>query len=298
MHIIRAEELTDPQPLGSGNYGEVTKARYGGMVVAVKSPVAPASSAGSPTATKVKAKCPNQQCPNKNNTQLRELALTVSLPPHPNVMDILGVVIDEDKLRIVMRLVDGSVLDILRKQPELRQDVLWVKALLVDTLSGLSHLHLHKILHRDMGWRNVLMEALRARISDFGLSRDLHDESQYLMLSDDAVPVQSLAPESLNPQRHEFLPASDMWMFGIMLFELLVGVAPFGDKNYGEMCLLADKQQLRLPMAQWPKEGPMAQADWQKVRRAGGSAGQGLLCVGCGLFNATGALLLLLWFCG
>jgi serine/threonine protein kinase len=272
MHIIRADELTDQKLLGSGNYGEVTKGRYGDMDVAIKSPVVVASSSGSPTlagaagpSRTAKAKCTNQQCPNKNNTQMRELAVIVSVPPHPNVMPILGAVVDEDKLRIIMRLVDGSVDDILQKQPALSKDVVWVKALLMDTVSGLVHLHLHKIIHRDMGWRNVLMDAMRARISDFGLSRDLRDESQYLMLSNDAVAWQSLAPESLNPQQHEFLPASDVWMFGVMLFELLVGTAPFGDKNYGEMCVLADKQQLRLPMTKWPKHCPMAQADWQKV---------------------------------
>jgi serine/threonine-protein kinase len=92
---------------------------------------------------------------------------------------------------------------------------------------GLSAAHKEGVLHRDFKSGNVMIcpsesEGPRAVITDFGLARLAHGEWQ---LSEDAATPAYVAPEQL--ERGEQGAATDVYAFGIVIYEMVTGALPF-----------------------------------------------------------------------
>ena len=83
-----------------------------------------------------------------------------------------------------------------------------------------------KLFHRDIAARNVLVSNRQCvKLADFGLSRWIEDNSYY-KASRGKLPIKWMSPESINFRR--FTAASDVWMFGVCVWEILMlGVKPF-----------------------------------------------------------------------
>ena len=80
-----------------------------------------------------------------------------------------------------------------------------------------------KIIHRDLATRNVLVDERKClKLADFGLSRMTDYDEIYVRSSKGRLPWKWLAIESLASK--EFTSASDVWSFGITLWE----IATFG----------------------------------------------------------------------
>lgn len=64
------------------------------------------------------------------------------------------------------------------------------------------------------------------KISDFGLTRDVYEDDNYLKRTKGRVPVKWMALESLSD--HIYTSKSDVWSFGILLWELVtLGASPY-----------------------------------------------------------------------
>ena len=115
-------------------------------------------------------------------------------------------------------------IDELRKAVSLCKLVSRLLLIAVHMAKGVAHLHTHGIVHRDIALRNFLVSREnRVLICDFGLSRDVNPESgAYVALdSHNAMPVRWMSPESLLAQKSTV--QSDVWMFGVALWELFSG---------------------------------------------------------------------------
>jgi len=96
--------------------------------------------------------------------------------------------------------------------------------------SGMLHLALEGVVHRDLAARNVLLtETFVAKISDFGLSRQLVDGAESVQKTQTAEgPLKWMAPESI---LHQFYSEkTDVWAFGITMIEILTRTVPYPEE--------------------------------------------------------------------
>lgn len=91
---------------------------------------------------------------------------------------------------------------------------------------GLRYLHAHQIVHRDLKSANVMLDNMMLpKIGDFGLGRLVPADSASSPVTQAAGTVQWMAPEQLFTQEYG-LPV-DVYAYGMVLYEMLVGKYPF-----------------------------------------------------------------------
>ncbi|XP_047133293.1 angiopoietin-1 receptor-like isoform X2 [Hydra vulgaris] len=93
--------------------------------------------------------------------------------------------------------------------------------------SGMEYLSCIKLVHRDLAARNILVGAEKnVKISDFGLTRKVNDELNYMSTKNRRLPVKWMSVEAIFDQM--FTSFSDVWAYGVVLFEIVtLGGTPF-----------------------------------------------------------------------
>jgi len=192
----------------------------------------------------------------------KEAFLLKELSPHPNIVQFLGLSITSSStsspikeenqerkgsklqlnkfsIKIVTEFIgEGSLHQFMRthfrfqslNEYPLNLSYTHIIELAKGITAGMDHLHKNKIVHRDLAARNILIQTsnrpqqtssmelvkMTVKISDFGLSvqskRNIH------------IPIRWAAPEVLRNPFHAS-QQSDVWAFGITLFELCVACA-------------------------------------------------------------------------
>ena len=180
----------------------------------------------------------------------REAALMQTLPPHPNVIGFVGLLLEP--LGIVTQLAEeGSAADLLRRMHS-GPGLSWTQLLRValDIAIALRHLHQYTVLHRDIALRNVVVGAdWKCRVCDFGMARMIFHHGQYLPTKEEEqrMPLLWLAPELLEhaaaavPMR--YTREADVWAFGITMWEI---VTPGQSDPYPELSNAEVVSQVRL----------------------------------------------------
>ncbi|VVC32788.1 Hypothetical protein CINCED_3A012530 [Cinara cedri] len=94
---------------------------------------------------------------------------------------------------------------------------------------GSVFLHSQGICHKDIATRNcVVDEKLRVKLADSGLSRDLFPDDYSCLNDNENRPIKWMALESITLRTYN--GASDIWSFGVLLWELVcLGAQPYAE---------------------------------------------------------------------
>ncbi|WOK95520.1 hypothetical protein Cni_G04227 [Canna indica] len=114
----------------------------------------------------------------------------------------------------------------------------WIRRLEIaeDAAKGIEYLHtgcFPSIIHRDLKSSNILLDQdMRAKVSDFGLSKHAVDGSHVSSMVRGTVGY--LDPEYYVSQ--QLTEKSDIYSFGVILLELISGQEPISSENFGLNC--------------------------------------------------------------
>jgi serine/threonine protein kinase len=185
--------------------------------------------------------------------RFRREARAIARLDHPRIVPIYDVGQAEERLFIVMRLVDGpSLEELIGRQGRLP----WPEALeIVTTLAeGLDHAHAQGILHRDLKPANILIDPDRGPLlTDFGLAKLAGESSMSVSATGSVVG----SPPYIAPEVWEGQPASrqvDIYALGCILYELITGEKMFGGESAPAVMMAHFKPPV-LP-GRWPEGVP------------------------------------------
>ncbi len=152
-------------------------------------------------------------------------ARVVAKLEHPNIVPIYDFAEYEGRPYLVMKYIEGETLKARLGQGIIEQSELI--GIVEAVGAGLFYAHNEGILHRDVKPSNVLLGFDgRIYLADFGLARIA--EAGESTLSSDMMPG---TPQYISPEQAmglgELDERTDIYSFGVMLYELVVGQVPF-----------------------------------------------------------------------
>lgn len=159
---------------------------------------------------------------------------------HPYLLKLHWTFQSEHKLFFVMDYMPGGDLDkYLNNQPNKMLDTFTARLYAAEVLTAIMCLHDHNVIYRDLKPENILLGADgHCALADFGLSKDFHKDG--VDVSNPEMRATSfvgspfyVAPDVL--KQKEYTLAVDYWSFGILLYRMLCGRAPFNGKSMKEV---------------------------------------------------------------
>ena len=155
---------------------------------------------------------------------------------HPNIVRYYDRIIDKkhSRIYIIMEYCEGGDLNQLIKRCKktgefIAEDIIW--KIFTQVLLAIHVIHNHKegkILHRDIKPSNIFLDKdNNVKLGDFGLSRELSDQSKFAY-SHVGTPYY-MSPEQIDETKYN--EKSDIWSLGCFLYELTTFHPPFEAKN-------------------------------------------------------------------
>uniref|UniRef100_A0A674CN47 Mitogen-activated protein kinase kinase kinase n=1 Tax=Salmo trutta TaxID=8032 RepID=A0A674CN47_SALTR len=211
---IHFSELVLEEIIGVGGFGKVYRGAWKDQEVAVKAA---------------------RQDPDEDITAtsdgVKQEAKLFSMLQHPNIIKLEGVCLEEPNLCLVMEYARGGTLTRALTGRRIPPHILvnWA----VQIARGMHYLHeeaVVPIIHRDLKSCNILLlEKIEnddigrktLKITDFGLAREWHNTTKMSA----AGTYSWMAPEVIKSSL--FSKGSDVWSYGVLLWELLTGEVPY-----------------------------------------------------------------------
>ena len=145
---------------------------------------------------------------------------------HPNVIKLLAVCTLNETMYIVTECMKRSLLDHLQAEERLPVPVLINMS--VQIADGMAYLGKERCIHRDVAARNILVSGtLTCKLANFELAQISQDDTAEAD-SKFMLPIKWTACETLISCPHMSSTKSDVWSFGILLWEMITrGSSPY-----------------------------------------------------------------------
>ncbi len=159
-------------------------------------------------------------------------AVLASKLSHPHIVTIFEVGRDKDYHFFSMELMTGGSLHqfLGADSPDPNRIAKW----LAQAADAVDYAHHQGIVHRDVKPANLLLDASdRVKVADFGLARDVENDTHMTADGDVLGTVSYMSPEQARGIRDDVGVSSDVYSLGATLYALLAGVPPIRGNRQG-----------------------------------------------------------------
>ncbi len=182
-----------------------------------------------------------ESLPNRTRDSLFVEARAAASLDHQNIIRVYDVDQWQDRTYVVMELVQGkSLADEIASQKAIpMQRILSIAAQIA---AALVHLHAKGIIHRDLKPANILLAADSVvKVTDLGLA--LTDDSPLWRKRHVAGTRRYMSPEQVLGEVHRIDGRTDIWGFGVVLYEMLTLHSPFRATENADLfhCILKEE---------------------------------------------------------
>lgn len=172
---------------------------------------------------------------------LREAQATCRLN-HPNVVNVFDLVYEADTLFLVMELLHGETLRSYLSRNK-RPEIPLILNLLIPAMDGVAAAHERGVIHRDLKPDNIFLsrsagtDAPTVKVLDFGVAKMVDEENVTLTRSGATLGTPLyMSIEQLRGAK-DVDHRTDVYAFGIILYEAVTGRLPFMATTLGELAI-------------------------------------------------------------
>eukprot|EP01117_Protostelium_nocturnum_P013659 TRINITY_DN5112_c0_g1_i1.p1 TRINITY_DN5112_c0_g1~~TRINITY_DN5112_c0_g1_i1.p1 ORF type:complete len:482 (+),score=135.90 TRINITY_DN5112_c0_g1_i1:368-1813(+) len=152
------------------------------------------------------------------NEAIREFHIGREILPHPHCLRYYNAWEEDGHLYIQTELCKESLNSVLDRRRPIPEKTLW--GYILDIALGLKHIHEHGYVHLDIKPGNILvgLKDGHTKIGDFGSAIDSRTQPEEIEEGDSRY----MAPEVLSERSDRIGPPSDIFSFGITIYELIL----------------------------------------------------------------------------
>ncbi|XP_062420626.1 receptor tyrosine-protein kinase erbB-3-like isoform X2 [Pungitius pungitius] len=224
--ILRPADLKKIKALGLGVFGTVHKGVWTPEGETVKIPVS--------------IKTIQDSSGRQTFTEITDHMLSMGSLDHPYIVRLLGIC-PGPSLQLVTQLSSqGSLLEHIRHHKN-SMDPQRLLNWCVQIAKGMYYLEEHRMVHRNLAARNILLKNdYQVQISDYGVADLLYPDDKKYIYTDTKTPLKWMALESIMFRRYTH--QSDVWSYGVTVWEMMsFGAEPYSSVQPQEVPSLLEK---------------------------------------------------------